>query len=322
MEATQSDHDAKLADQNRLTRIRSECSASPKTITIVNPVQSLVYDDDVHVDIHLGGVPASYLGLNKDEQQRVFIFVNGQLIPPVAIALDDPFQDIDSAALRQPINVTGLPSFNPAQGAIVGKATRIQLPPQPDQAIAAAHPPLSAAPGAPPLRPSLQAAATGRALSSMPVATQRVKRDRGRAPTTAGRLGNVLAGRRMTLTKRRLVHQTLPPGISLEFEVRRHKLAAGTNTVAVVVIDLGGQRYEQVVSFGAVGSRSNGTGPRLPTMRATMSSNPAPTKDNIGVHFDTKTIEARLHKGSSFVIERASHHLGSGRPRTELVDGA
>ncbi len=67
----------RTADLNRLNRIRGEFTSDPKTITILNPVQSLVYDDDVTVQIRLGNVPSSYLGLNKDEQQRVLIFLNG-----------------------------------------------------------------------------------------------------------------------------------------------------------------------------------------------------------------------------------------------------
>jgi hypothetical protein len=313
LEQAQKQHDAKAADRERLQAIRNEAAASPKSITIVNPVQSLVYDDDLGVEIHLGGVPASYLGLNKDEQGRVFVFLNGELIPSSAIALDTVFADLGSGQLLAPVDVSRLPTFDLANQAVVGNRASIHLRAQPR---VAAKPAVATVGGALPLRRSLQAPTTGRAaLSSRPLTGQRFGRTGGGTPVTSGRLGNVLPGRRMTPTKRDLVTQALPPGITLQFDVGIERLAEGSNTLAVVVIDPDGQRYQQVVSFAVVGHpKIKRPAPTLPTVKPAVDRKPIANKDRIDLHFQAKAIGARVEAGRAFVEQHAITRLQGLRP--------
>ena len=81
----------KRADRDRLQKIKDEFNASPKEIAILSPLPTQVMDYAVNAQVQLSGVARSYLGLKKDEQQRVFIFLNGTLIDlkTVAVSADE-----------------------------------------------------------------------------------------------------------------------------------------------------------------------------------------------------------------------------------------
>ena len=67
--------------QESINKIADEVTDSPKKeIKIITPVQFKKYSNEVPVQMQLVGVPASYLGLNIDEIQRVHIFLNGTTI--------------------------------------------------------------------------------------------------------------------------------------------------------------------------------------------------------------------------------------------------
>lgn len=82
------EHDTSKAQHDRLNKINSEHNNDPKEIAILNPVSLNNYTNTIDVKIHLGGVPMSYLGLGKDEQPRVLIYINGELIPPKSLIID------------------------------------------------------------------------------------------------------------------------------------------------------------------------------------------------------------------------------------------
>lgn len=86
--AKQLDHDNNKAKYDRLNKINSEHNNNPKEIAILSPVSLMNYTNAIDVKIHLGGVPMSYLGLGKDEQQQVLIYINGELIPPKSLIID------------------------------------------------------------------------------------------------------------------------------------------------------------------------------------------------------------------------------------------
>ena len=89
------ERDAASAAHARLAQIRAEFTSSPKTVTIVNPASLAAYDGDVDVEISLGGVPPSYLGLAADEQPRVIVLLNGGRVP---------LQDVNvSSAITNPV---------------------------------------------------------------------------------------------------------------------------------------------------------------------------------------------------------------------------
>ena len=308
LQAKQDERADKKTDHDRLSRIRGEFTSAPKTITIVNPVQSLVYDDDIDMRIRLGNVPSSYLGLNKDEQQRVLIFLNGGLIAPQALAVGDPFVSLDSGKLQDPINISGLAGFDPAAAAIIGSAARIDLW-QPDTSGAAQSAPLD---NTLPLQSSLRSLAAGRYnTSSRPIIQQTVRQSDAGTSVVTSALNNVLPGRRMTATKRAALEQTLPPGTTVQFRADLVNLVIGTNTLAVVVIDPGGQRYQQVVSFGvAVVSAVPSEGAKLPAPPwRKPSGNAASPPASIDLHFNNSVIADRLKKAQTFLTEHSSLHL-------------
>ncbi|MBK9482380.1 MAG: hypothetical protein IPO02_10465 [Bacteroidetes bacterium] len=71
--------------QSSIYKIAQELTSSPKEIKIITPLQFIKYQHEVPVEIQLKNVHASYLGLNEDEIQRVFIFVNGVGIAPSSL---------------------------------------------------------------------------------------------------------------------------------------------------------------------------------------------------------------------------------------------
>ncbi len=309
LEDLQQTLDAKSADQTRLAQIRTDFASTPKSVTIVNPVQSLVYDDDLRVQVHLGGVPASYLGLNADEQQRVFILLNGQLIPPIALAVDEPFIELETVGPPAAIDRSRLPALSRAPTGILGKVASIQLHHAPASQPAIAP---DSSKRLPPLRSSLRSTGRGRvARTSRPSPTQRIHTGRDGSRAMNGALRNVLPGRRMTPTKRDILTSALPPGISLEFDVPRHRLTVGTNTLAVVVVDPEDVRYQHVVSFGVVDTTEAAANvPRLPPVGVRASGGrPMAPRRGIDPHFDRTAMTARLNDGRVFVIRQSAEHL-------------
>lgn len=80
LEARRERQSAKTRDRDRLTAVDSEHNAEPKEVTILTPAEGSVHGNDVRVELHLGGVPEGYLGLKPDEQQRVFVLLNGEAV--------------------------------------------------------------------------------------------------------------------------------------------------------------------------------------------------------------------------------------------------
>ncbi len=50
----------------------------PRDMNIYDPSPGALYNDNLHVDLEMYGVPMSFLGLGEGEQQRVFIWINGE----------------------------------------------------------------------------------------------------------------------------------------------------------------------------------------------------------------------------------------------------
>jgi hypothetical protein len=285
----------KRAEHNRKSRIQSEFTPDLKTITILNPAQSLVYDDDIPIEIHLGGVPLSYLGLEQDEQERVLIFLNGNLIPVQAIALDTPFARPDTPKLSAPLRLQDIAKPGPAGVEVTGKSARIRASaPSSGGPLPSAYPnsaSLAARKGIP-LRKS--------GLSSRPYSQQDLKRTPDGRSVVTSSLRNVLPGRRMTARKRDGMKQLLPPGITLRFQASLDELAAGINTLAVAVIDPGGQRYEQAISFAVAPPPKLDhppVGVRLPARPGNKPTvGPAIRADRIPLHYDQNLLMKRLKK--------------------------
>jgi hypothetical protein len=71
------------------------------------------------------------------------------------------------------------------------------------------------------------------------------------AAQVSTQLANVRPGRLLTGTQQRKLATHVPAGTQVSFVLPLASLTQGTNTLTVVVIDRGGTRYQQIVSFGA-----------------------------------------------------------------------
>jgi hypothetical protein len=280
LEAKRDTRANKHAEHAKRQRIRAEFISSPKTVTILNPVQSLVYEGDVNVEIHLGNVPASYLGVEEYEQPRVLILLNGNLIPPESLILDDPFASFDDPKLQGPFNFRAVFESTQGGGVITGNQSAVSFSLLADVPEIAAKSPFVHVPS---LKPILRAPGFGRdGISSQPVQLRSARSSPKRLAVTTTSVTNITPGRRMTITKRSHLLQTLPPGLTLKFCADRAHLDPGINTLAVIVIDPGGHRYQQVVSFSVTKD----------------------AKETLPAHFDRKSVTNRLNDARKFMTKR------------------
>jgi hypothetical protein len=315
LEAKQGECDTARVAHDRLDRIRREFTAEPKTVTIVSPMQSLVYDDHVDMRISLGGVPASYLGLEPDAQQRVLVFLNGSLVPLDSLAVEDTLGGAGTAqapaSTRRPgtAGQDGLTVASPAGQTSIRRAAAANVAATPGRATNAL-----------PLRPSLRSLAAGRiATSSRPVTRQSVTASADGRVVSTTVVANVLPGRRLTPTKRDALEATLPPGLTISFTATRDSLVVGTNTLAVVVIDPGGQRYQQAVSFAVTAppKRIDGKVPTLPALPGRLKSgNPAQPPKGIDLHFNQRALADRLKSGRELFAKKSAAHFSQFRVRS------
>jgi hypothetical protein len=290
LEAKQGTYNNKRAEHAKRHRIRSQFTSSPKTLTILNPVQSLVYEGDVNVEIHLGNVPASYLGLEEYEQTRVAILLNGRLIPPESLILDDPFASFDEPKLQGPFEFRDVFELAQGGGGLTGNQAALRFSLLAEEPEIADKSPFEKIPS---LKPILRAPGYGKnGSSSQPVMRKSARSSRNGLPVTTTSVANVIPGRRMTITKRSHLSQTLPPGITLNFCADRAHLEPGINTLAVTVIDPGGHRYQQVVSFST-----------------SADGGPIPSGNPIAAHFRGSLIAGRLKDGQKFITRRSKKKL-------------
>jgi len=295
LEAKQDAHAAKTRDRDRLAAIDREHTAAPKEPAILTPAEGSVHGDDVRVEIHLGGVPASYLGLDRDEQQRVFILLNGEMVTPKSLVVG-AVAAADPAVHAQDVSLASLPGFDASAGIFRGPGATIRL----------------AGPTAPtPAGP----VGLGRPRGLM--LDRRVTTPKGGArPATSTRLANFLPGRLLPPSTVRTVAATLPPGTTLSFTVTMKDLLQGANTLAVVVVDRGGRQYQQVVSFGVTAppkAPPRGTViVRMPVPGKGDGSTPprgAPAKPPVGVSATPAALKSSLGRATSYVKSQAKLNL-------------
>jgi hypothetical protein len=228
LEARQDEHAAKTRERERLDGIEREHTASPKQIAVLSPASGSVHGGDVQVVIRLGGVPLSYLGLDKDEQQRVFILINGELVPPKTLVVGQAAAVANPALHTKDIRLDSLAGFDRTAGVFRGPGATIRV-----------HT-TSAKPAAP----------TGLSRSKGMGLERRVTAKKDGGTTTTTTLARYLPGRLLTPSLTRAIGSHLPPGLDLLFTVEMKDLIQGSNALAIVLIDRGGRRYEHVVSFG------------------------------------------------------------------------
>jgi hypothetical protein len=295
LEAKQDEHAAKTRERVRLDLIEREHSASPKQIAVLSPASGSVHGGDVQVVIRLGGVPLSYLGLDKDEQQRVFILINGELVPPKMLVVGQAAAVADPGLHTKDIRLDSLAGFDNATGVFRGPGATIRV-----------HTP-SARPAAP----------TGLSRSKGVGLERHVTAKKHGGTTTTTVLAQYLPGRQLTPSRMRAIGSHLPPGLDLTFTVEMKDLIQGSNALAVVLIDRGGRRYEHVVSFGVSappapprrGSvvvrlpvRGKETGGRVPPRGA-------PVRPAFGVGLTPEGTKRGVTRASAYLKHQANLHF-------------
>ncbi len=63
----------------------------PRDMNIYDPSPGALYNDNLHVDLEMYGVPMSFLGLGEGEQQRVFIWINGEDYPMQEFVIEEVY---------------------------------------------------------------------------------------------------------------------------------------------------------------------------------------------------------------------------------------
>jgi hypothetical protein len=74
---------------NRAEVLDREHNNQPKEIAILSPRNFDHFSANIQASIFFGGVSSSYLGLGRNEAQRILIYCNGHLIPPKSLVIDD-----------------------------------------------------------------------------------------------------------------------------------------------------------------------------------------------------------------------------------------
>ena len=279
----------------RLARIEAEHTSVPKQIAVLSPAPSSVHRGAVQVEIHLGAVPLSYLGLDKDEQQRVFVFMNGEHIAPKSLVIGRAVAAAQPDAHLNDIILDGLPGFDAGARTFRGPDVTIRL-------------------GASAARDGAGPTALGR--SSVLSVERRVgKGGRSDTQSVTTRVVNFQPGRILTNAQKRALASQLPAGTEIAFTLPLRDLMEGTNTLAVVVVDRGGRRYEQIVSFGvAAPPRIRPDAPlpvRLPPRPGTTADarSAVPARPSFGLAASPVKIKDDLAKASSYVKSQATRNL-------------
>lgn len=290
----ESERAAARASRERLTRIEREHTSNPKEIAILSPAPSSVHSGSVPVEIHLGGVPLSYLGLDRDEQQRVFIFLNGELIPSKSLVVGRAAGAADRELHRLDFTLTGLAGFDAAAQKFEGSDATIRIR------------------GGVPAG-DVEAVALNR-TGAVHVGRHTVSKGRGGRSMTSSVVANFPPGHTLAGSQIAGLRSALPAGTEISFDLGLSELVQGANTLTVVVIDRGGRQYQQVVSFGVAAPprlRADDLRPRLPSGvgRASGRGRGRPVKPPVGISAAAADVRARLRKASSYLDSQARLNL-------------
>ena len=247
--------------QARLDRLKADLAFRERVVAILEPRAETTYNRDFQARIHLGNVPLSFLGLEQDAQQRVFVWLNGILVPPKSLVLGEPIGAISTVAHERDLTISG-DRTESGLGGIVLRNGR----------------------------------GGGGAKGSAP---KLVARSRRKATPSA------LAA----------LDATLGDGIDLLLNLAIADLDAGTNTLTVALIDVGGLRYVKTVTFAAAPPPRVPRGKnvlRLPTISGKPPKPSAPKPSATGI-VDRTAVTTALAQGAAYV--RAQSKLNLPAPR-------
>ena len=263
--------------QARLARIQADQAPRERRVAILEPRATTTYDRDIEARIHLGGVPMSFLGLGADEQQRVFVWINGVLIPPKSIVLGEAVGTVSLADHARDFAI-------PPGGVTSARGSIVERP----------------------------AGANGGARDGN---ATNARGANGNGVGKARDLLTSRAARPATPSSLKRIDAALGEGVDMTIRLPIVDLDAGTNTLTVVLLDAGGLRHAKTVAFAAAPPqrvKPGAGGLRLPTPGNRKPPRAAP-KPRPTAQLDAASVSAALTQGLAYATTQASLNLG--RPR-------
>jgi hypothetical protein len=290
--ATQFEADKKKVRKDKLQRISNEHNNDPREIAILAPVNLEHFTSDIDCRIHLGGVPVSYLGLGEGEASRVLIYVNSHLIPVKSLVVEESLSVVDGERHKGDIDFETI--ANSVVGDVPGGATRnsfmnarvrivadtaASLPKQKSNKAALERTTSFVfTNGALTEQPAAKRAYAPRPETSpAKIALRRSYRsdNKGRPVHTYG-FENLRPGGLKPASVMQDVLADRLPGMLIQFKVAPDEpfIAEGVNVLTVVVIERGGHRHQQSVTF-TVGMPVEPRKPRSPTLDIPLFKDPS-----------------------------------------------
>lgn len=200
---------------------------------IVSPGASSVVEGSLLVDIHLPGVPQSYLGLRPEEAERVHIWLNRTLLANGSFAVRSLGDEAEEggAGTRKPAKPGSVAVFPSRPG---GSPVRT------------AHPLLET-------RGTVRKS-SGRAGKPSSFGQSIIRHGIVQSIGSIGRLPDgVRLGRAVRESDRTIAEASAAPGIGLQHRLTADQVQEGINTLVVAVVDgRGRHRIERQVTFVAL----------------------------------------------------------------------
>jgi hypothetical protein len=244
-------------ERQRLAKIAAEHDRAPREIVILNPTSLSNHSNAVDVKIHLGGVPLSFLGLGKDESQRVLLYLNGTLVPIKSLLVEESSTIPKSPAHLGDFDIGRSPLFDVESGILSNRVASLVVD-------TAKHYPAHAGNTKrteavryvfSPSEYREQAVtktllrAGGRQGGKASVLSVDSRTDKKNRPIQDYAVSNVLPGRGNPASRIDDMLQARMAGVLLRFKVELNELVEGVNVLTVVVVERGGSRHQQNVSF-------------------------------------------------------------------------
>lgn len=245
-------------EKQKSEKIFAEHDNQPREIAVLNPLSLSHHSQAINVKIHLGGVPLAFLGLDEDESQRVLIFLNGELIPVKSLLVEESINvknpeyhlpDFDLMRSKAFNSETGI--FKNGVASIVTDTakyfpTQVISKKKRDEGVhsvfnSSEYRELAVA-------RSLYVA-TGKIDGKASSLSVNIKKDKEGRRVNQYEIQNNIPGRGNAASRINDLLKDRMAGILLQFRVELDELVEGVNVLTVVVIEKGGNRHQQNVSF-------------------------------------------------------------------------
>ena len=245
-------------EKRRLEKIAAEHDNGPREIAILNPTALSNHSKAIDVKIHLGGVPLSFLGLEKDEIQRVLIYLNGELIPVKSLLVEASTQIKNPKNHLSDFDLMNSKAFDVGTGILKNEVASIITDTTrhfPTHSInkqkrsKGAFYAFSSSEYREQAGAKFAYAADGKTDGKAPFLGVNIKADNKGRMVTESEIKNNIPGRGNAGSRINALLKDRIAGILLRFRVELDELAEGVNVLTVIVIEKGGNRHQQNVSF-------------------------------------------------------------------------